>query len=74
MAHRRTKRAYATVKKWMDGTGTSQPELAKVLGISQSHLCNVLRGNRKPSYDLAKLIAHVTNVPMDAICQTEKVA
>lgn len=74
MAHRRSKRAYATVQKWMDGTGTSQFELAKVLGISQSHLCNILRGHRSPSYRLAKRISDLTNVPLDAIGQTERVA
>lgn len=74
MGHRRTKRAYATVQAWMDATGTTQPELAKVLAISQSHLCNVLRGNRKPSVGLALKIARLTNVPVESIAEVERVA
>jgi transcriptional regulator with XRE-family HTH domain len=74
MSHRRTKRAYPTLQAWMDATNTSQPELAKVLGISQSHLCNVLRGNRRASLNLTLKLAHLTNVPIESINQTSKVA
>lgn len=58
----------------MDATGTTQPELAKVLGISQSHLCNVLRGNRRASGELALQIANLTNVPVETILTIQKVA
>lgn len=74
MRIRRTKRAYPTLQKWMDATGTSQPELAKVLAISQSHLCNILRGNRSPSMKLALRIANLTNVPVETIATIQKVA
>lgn len=74
MGHHRVKRAFPTVQAWMRATSTSQQELAKVLGISQSHLCNVLRGNRKPSLDLAFQIARLTNVPVESIDQTARVA
>lgn len=74
MAYRRTKRAYPTVQAWMDATGTSQPELAKALGISQSHLCNIIRGNRRASLNLALRIAHLTNVPVETIAVIQKVA
>lgn len=58
----------------MSATGTNQLRLAKLLNMSQSHLCNILRGNRKPSLDLALAIARMTNVPVEAIDRTEKVA
>ena len=74
MGQRRIKRPFSTVQDWMRATGTSQQELAKVLGISQSHLCNILRGNRKPSLDLAFSIARLTNVPVENIDQTAEVA
>lgn len=74
MAYRRSKRAYPTIQAWMDATNTSQPELAKVLGISQSHLCNVLRGNRRASLHLTLRLAHLTNVPIESINETPKVA
>ena len=74
MAYRRSKRAYPTVRAWMDATSTSQQDLAKLLGISQSHLCNVLRGNRKASLGLALELAKLTNVPIETIAETARVA
>lgn len=74
MAYRRPKRVFPTVQAWLSGTGTSQLELAKALNISQSHLCNILRGNRKPSADLAVAIAKLTNVAVETIIQPQKVA
>lgn len=74
MAHRRTKRAYPTVHAWMDATNTSQQDLAKLLDISQSHLCNILRGNRRASLNLALAIAKLTNVPIETIAETARVA
>jgi DNA-binding XRE family transcriptional regulator len=58
----------------MDATNTSQPDLAKVLGISQSHLCNILRGKRRAGWDLALQLARLTNVPVESINGTSKVA
>lgn len=74
MAYRRAKRPYPTVQAWMDATGTSQLELAKLLNISQSHLCNIIRGNRRASLSLALAIAHLTNVPVESIATIERVA
>lgn len=74
MRYRRTKRAFPTVQAWMNATGTTQQELAKLLNMSQSHLCNILRGNRKCSLALALRIAHLTNVPIETIAQTARVA
>lgn len=72
--YRRTQRAFASVEAWMRATGTSQGDTAKLLQMSQSHLCNILRGNRKPSLDLAARISRTLNVPMDAIDQTSRSA
>ena len=74
MKYRRSKRAFLTVDAWMDATGTSQLALAKALGISQSHLCNVLRGNRRASLGLALQIAKLTNVPIETIAGLARVA
>ena len=74
MRYQRTKRAFPTVQAWQDATGTSQLELAKLLGISQSHLCNIVRGNRKASLRLALKIAHLTNVPVETIAEITRVA
>ena len=74
MSHRRTRRPYRDIPAWMDATGTSQQDLAKRLNISQSHLCNIIRGNRKPSMDLALQIAKLTNVPVETIASIARVA
>ncbi len=72
--YRRNARAYASIADWMRATGTSQGETAKLLQISQSHLCNVMRGNCKPSLDLALHISRTLNVPIEAIDQTKRIA
>jgi len=74
MAYHRTKRAYPTIQAWMHATSTTQRDLAKLLGISQSHLCNVMRGNRRASLNLALELAKVTNVPIETIAGTARVA
>ena len=58
----------------MAETGTSQQELAKVLSISQSHLCNILRGNRRASLKLVLRLSALTNVPIETIADIQKVA
>lgn len=74
MAYRRTKRPFPTVEAWQDATGTSQQELAKLLGMSQSHLCNIIRGNRKASLGLALRISKLTNVPVETIARITRAA
>lgn len=73
-AYRRPQRAFASVEAWMEATGTNQKQLAKLLHMSQPHLCNILKGHRKPSLDLAFAIARLTNVPVEVIDRTEKIA
>lgn len=72
--YRRHRRPFATVEAWMKSTGTSRRQLAKVLSISESHLCNVLTRKRPPSYDLAHAISELTNVPIETIRQPKKIA
>lgn len=74
MSYRRNTRAYPTVHAWMFHTGTTQQDLAKLLNISQSHLSNILNGNRKPSLPLAIEMARLTNVPIETISTIQKSA
>jgi antitoxin component HigA of HigAB toxin-antitoxin module len=74
MAYRRPKRAYPTVPAWLAETGTAQQDLAKVLGISQSHMSNVLSGKRRCSLRLALRLSKLTNVPVENIADTSRVA
>jgi len=74
MPRRHSKRPYATVQAWMKATGTSQRELAKLLQVSESHLCNILRGNRKPSFNLALDLSAMTNVPIETVAGLARIA
>lgn len=42
-------------------TTLTQTELARRLGVDQSYLSRVLRHERRPSYDVARKLAHETN-------------
>ena len=72
MPAKRTKRAFLTIRDWMDATGTNQRELAKVLGISEAHVCNILRGRASPSAILALRMSRLTNVPIETLIEIEK--
>jgi len=58
----------------MEYTGTNQRDLAKVLGISESHLCNILRKNRNASAGLALRMSQLTNVPIETLIESARVA
>lgn len=45
--------------------GFSLEELAKRLGVSATHLCNLERGRREPSFSLLVLIAEDMNLSLD---------
>lgn len=63
----RVRRAYATMQDWMMATGTNQQELAKIAGIHQSHLSNILSRSRRCSLYLAIKLSKITNVPIETI-------
>lgn len=53
----------------MDATGTNQAELARLVGIDQSHLSNILRKSRRCSLPVALKLSQVTNVPIEIIAE-----
>jgi len=65
----KTRRPYATVQAWQDATGTNNVRLAKQLGITESHLSNVLRKSRRCSLALALKLSKITNVPIETIAE-----
>ena len=65
--YRRARRPFPTIQAWMDSRGYRQEDVAKLAGISQSHLCNILRKRRGCSLDVALRLSELTNVPLDAI-------
>lgn len=53
----------------MDATYTTQEELAALLGISQSHLSNILRKARSCSAELAIRLSRITGVPLEIVLE-----
>lgn len=64
---KRIRPAYPSVQAWMEATGTNNKRLAKQLGVTESHLSNVLRKSRRCSLALALKLSKTANVPIDAI-------
>ena len=57
---------WSKVEKIMKGKGFNQTTLAKEIGISQSVLAELKRGNiKKPSFDLICKIAKALDVSLD---------
>jgi antitoxin component HigA of HigAB toxin-antitoxin module len=63
------RRAYPTVQAWMEATGTNQAQLAKLIGISEPHLSNVLSKSRRCSLYVALKITKLTNVPIESLVE-----
>lgn len=55
------------IMDWLTAHGRSQRSLARELGISPAHLCNVLKGKRMPSFALAVRLAKMMRRPVERI-------
>jgi transcriptional regulator with XRE-family HTH domain len=56
------KRRYRTVRAYLEANGITQEQFARVLGISQAHLSEILSGRKRPSVAVALQIEAVTGV------------
>lgn len=63
---RRARGPFPTLRAFFDQTGIRQSDIAADLGISESHMSNLVSGKRKPSYRIATALTTLTNVPFDA--------
>ena len=54
------------IKERREQLGISQKELAEKADISQSFLCDIAQGRRKPSIDVAAKIADALKMPNEA--------
>lgn len=52
--------ALETLASWIEAT-TSQAQFSRDLGISESHLCNLLKGTKRASLDVVERIVKLTN-------------
>lgn len=74
MGRRFIQRPFKSVAAWQKANGVNQRELAKVLGISESHLCNILGGKKRASLDVVLRISALTNVPVETIAELARTA
>lgn len=74
MKRRTPKGPYPTILAWRDALDLSQKDAAKVLGISQSHLCNIEKGVRLAGRRLAKRISATANVPLETLLEFQRTA
>jgi transcriptional regulator with XRE-family HTH domain len=61
------KKIYRTIPEYLAAAGLSQAEFAERLGISQSHLSQIISGHRSASLELAHQIEDLTGVPTRAL-------
>ena len=60
-------RPYPTLRSYLKGTGESQTNLARRLGISKGGLNDIIQGRRWPSVPLARHIEDHTGVPFETL-------
>ena len=52
----------AILESIMEEKGLNQTELAKILGVKPSQVCEWLKGKNKPAYDKLKLICEKLDI------------
>ncbi len=67
-------RTYRSLRAYLDGTKTTQQQLAIKLGITQAALSMIKNGQRLPSPALALRIHDITGIPLENILQRAEVA
>lgn len=70
------RRSFATLAEYLDGTGTTQAELAARVGVSQAQMSHIVRRFVEPKLSVALRLHAETDVPLEAFVleQPEQVA
>ena len=55
------------IKKYRIAKNLTQEELAEVVGVAQSMICQIERGTKTPTLPLGKDIAIALNCPLEAL-------
>lgn len=64
---KRRRGPFPSLRAFFDQTGVRQSDIAANVGISETHMSNIVSGKRTPSLPLAKALSRETNVPIEAI-------
>ena len=60
-------RTYPSLAAYLRGTGTTQVELADLLGFTQGYMSKLVRRLQQPSLPEALRISKLTKVPVEAL-------
>lgn len=60
-------RTYPNLASYLEGTGLTQVELARKLGVSQPIISKLVRGLCQPSLHEALRISRLTGVPVESL-------
>lgn len=66
---RRQRRPYTSLADWLDRTGTSQRQLAKMAGMTESAVSMLLRGSRRCSLKAAIRLSDITGVRVQRLVE-----
>jgi transcriptional regulator with XRE-family HTH domain len=61
------RRTYPDITSYMEGTGTTQAQVAAILGRSQPFISKIRRGLTQPSLSEALRISRVLGVPVESL-------
>ncbi len=55
--------SYTTFKEYMQQTGKSDRQVARLIGVSQSHINMIKNGYRRPSPEVARKMEALSGIP-----------
>jgi DNA-binding XRE family transcriptional regulator len=67
------RRYFPTVQAFMLATGLTQKDIAQHVGVSGSHLCNILQGKKGCSVEVLFRLSSLTGVPVESLRELYRV-
>jgi transcriptional regulator with XRE-family HTH domain len=61
---RRSKADYKNIRDYLEKTGKTESELARLACISQAHVNMIKNGSRRPTPEVAERLEAITGVPL----------
>ena len=63
--------SYSTIREYLQKTGKSERQFARMVGKAQSHINMIKNGSRRPSPELARKIETITGIPFRSLLVAE---
>lgn len=65
----KTRKKYRDLADWLDRTGTQQQTLARLAGVTDSVVSQLLRGSQRCSLVTALKLSDITGVPVEKLVE-----